>query len=215
MLSLTLKNLHILVVDDDENQRRLMHDLLTPLGFTFLSAYNAQNGLEILDKNPIDLILLDVRMPVIDGWQMVKKLREKRHLMPVIMVSANARDAEFNLQAEGYHNDYVAKPVNFDTLLGKVGRLLELTWQYQNIQQANTLTVNHKHAAKPLAKAAEYQALMALAEIGYLSGFKDKFTELKADFHLPADIQSQLAEYLELCNFPAIIQYLNEINHEQ
>lgn len=206
---------NILVVDDDENQRRLMYDLLTPLGFTFFSAYDAQNGFEILEKNPIDLILLDVRMPIVDGWQMVKQLREKRYLMPVIMVSANARDAEFNLQAEGYHNDYVAKPVNFDTLLGKVGRLLELTWQYQNIQQPKSLTVNNKHAAKPLAKAPEYQELMALAEIGYLSGFKDKFIELKEQYYLPVEVDSQLIEYLELCNFPAIIQYLNELNHEE
>ena len=56
---------------------------------------------------------------------------------------------------------------------------------------------------------------MALAEIGYLSGFKDKFCELKEHYYLPAEIDSQLTEHLELCNFPAIIQYLNELNHEE
>jgi CheY-like chemotaxis protein len=205
----------ILVIDDDENQRRLMHDLLNPLGFNFMSTLDAKSGFSILETNPIDLILLDVRMPEIDGWQMIKQLREKKYSMPVIMVSANARDAEFNLQAEGYHNDYIAKPLNLDTLLGKIGRLLELNWQYKNIQQANLLTVNNEHISKPLAKAPEYQALMALAEIGYLSGFKDKFSELKENYYLPAEVDSQLIEYIELCNFPAIILYLNELNHEQ
>ncbi|MBU2872259.1 ATP-binding protein [Colwellia sp. E2M01] len=205
---------NILVVDDDDNQRQLMHDLLSPLGFTLYSAADAEQGFNILEDNDIDLILLDVRMPKMDGWQMVQLLREKLYLMPVIMVSANARDAEFNLQAEGYHNDYIAKPLNFDTLLGKIGGLLELNWQYQNIQQTSDSKVT-SNTRKPLAKSGEYQALMALAEIGYLSGFKDKFTELKEHYYLPAEIDSQLTEYLELCNFPAIIQYLNELNHEE
>ena len=205
---------HILVVDDDENQRRLMHDLLSPLGFTFFSAADASEGFDILEKNHIDLVLLDVQMPVINGWKMVKMLRESMYLMPIIMVSANARDAEFNLQAEGYHNDYIAKPLNFDTLLGKIGTFLELNWQYQNIQPANELSKNVKYGTKPLAKAPEYQALIAMAEIGYLSGFKEKLLELKEHYYLPAVVDIQLKAYIELCNFPAIIQYLNELKHE-
>lgn len=206
---------HILVVDDDENQRRLMHDLLTPLGFTFFNAADAQQGFTILDENPIDLILLDVQMPIVNGWTMVKLLREKRYLMPVIMVSANARDAEFNLQAEGYHNEYIAKPLNLDALLGKIGHLLELNWEYENINKNNPLPEDPQNKPKPIAKESEYRALMALAEIGYLSGFKEKFTELKENYFLPAEVESQLGEYLEQCNFPAIIQYLNELNNEQ
>jgi signal transduction histidine kinase/CheY-like chemotaxis protein/purine-cytosine permease-like protein len=205
----------ILVVDDDEDQRHLMDYLLAPLGFIVLSAIDAEQGFSLLSHQHVDLILLDVFMPDINGWKMVQRLREQKYLMPVIMVSANARDAEFNLQAEGYHNDYIAKPVNYDALLGKIGRLLELNWQYQNIQQLDVVTVDNNETAKPLATVEEYQALMALAEIGYLSGFKDKFAELSEYFYFPDDVQSQLADYLELCNFPAIIQYLNEINHEQ
>ena len=205
----------ILVVDDDDDQRQLMDYLLSPLGFSVLLAQDAAQGLSKLSQQHVDLILLDVCMPDVNGWQMVRILREKNYLMPVIMVSANARDAEFNLQAEGYHNEYVAKPVNFDTLLGKIGRLLELRWKYQNVQQAELSTLDHNHVSKPVIKAEEYQELMALAEIGYLSGFKDKLSELNEQFYLPDDVQIQLADYIELCNFPAIIQYLNEINHEQ
>ena len=204
----------ILVVDDDDDQRQLMDALLVPLGFTLLRAHNATEGFSLLSQHHVDLILLDVCMPDINGWQMVRILREQKYLMPVIMVSANARDAEFSLQAEGYHNEYVAKPVNFDTLLGKIGRLLELNWQYQNIKQTDLATLDKNNSSKPIAKPTEYQALMALAEIGYLSGFKEKFSELNEHYYLPNDVQSQLTEYIKLCNFPAIIQYLNEINHE-
>jgi CheY-like chemotaxis protein len=182
----------ILVIDDDDDQRNLMDYLLTPIGFKVLSAQNAKQGFTLLLKQHVDLILLDVFMPDVNGWQLVQRLREQKYLMPVIMVSANARDAESNLQAEGYHNDYIAKPVNLDTLLGKVGRLLELSWQYQNIQKTDVVALDSNHLSKTPAKATEYQALMALAEIGYLSGFKDKLSELKEEYQLPADVQSQL-----------------------
>ena len=204
----------ILVVDDDDDQLELMDYLLAPLGFTVLRALSSTDGFNLLSHHHIDLILLDVYMPDINGWQMVQRLREQKYLMPVIMVSANARDAEFNLQAEGYHNDYVAKPVYFDTLLGKIGGLLELKWQYQNIQQTDLFIPVNNNLLKPPAKGSEYQALMALAEIGYLSGFKEKLFEINEHYNVPDDVKSQLTDYLELCNFPAIIQYLNEINHE-
>lgn len=213
---------NLLVIDDDDNQRRLMHDLLEPLGFNFYNAPDAEKGFKILADTKIDLVLLDVQMPIINGWEMVKQLREQRYLMPVVMVSANARDAEFNLQAEGYHNDYLAKPLDFDTLLDTVGRLLELTWQYEHIQaeqltsSLEPVSIEDKQViAKPNITATEYATLSALAEIGYLSGFKEKLAELNENYHLPAEINSQLCEYLAMCNFPAIIQYLNELNHEE
>lgn len=204
----------ILVIDDDNDQRRLMGCLLVPLGFTVLSAQDAKQGFMLLTQHNVDLVLLDVRMPDVDGWEMVQGIRQQKHLMPVIMVSANARDAEFNLQAEGYHNDYVAKPVNFDTLLGKIGHLLELSWQYQNIQPIDVVVLDNNNSAKPLVTLIEYQTLMSLAEIGYLSGFKDKLSAINKEYQLPTDVQSQLSEYLEFCNFPAIILYLDEISHE-
>ena len=56
---------------------------------------------------------------------------------------------------------------------------------------------------------------MALAEIGYLSGFNDKFAEIAEQAYFPPDVQSQIKEYIEQCNFPQIIQYLRELNNEK
>ncbi|MBB1274133.1 ATP-binding protein [Psychromonas sp. SR45-3] len=201
----------VLVVDDNKNQRELMFNLLEPIGFEVLLAEHAQQGFELLQENDIDLILMDVQMPDINGWQMVKNLREQHYQMPVLMVSANARDAEYNLQAEGYHNGYIAKPLNLDALLGKIAQLLNLQWQYKNTDNlAPSKTINPN---KPAVTSEQYQALIALAEIGYLSGFKDKFAEIEAQYHYPEDSASQILEYVEVCNFPKIIEYLNELNH--
>ncbi|HEY5715654.1 MAG TPA: ATP-binding protein [Psychromonas sp.] len=206
----------ILVVDDDLKQRRLMSDLLAPLGFEVVLAENARQGFAQLQSNKVDLLLLDVRMPETDGWQMVKQLREKNYLMPVLMVSANARDAEFNLQAEGYHNGYIAKPVNLDSLLRKIAQLLNLQWLYKNSAgdgQAGVLPANNRDK-KRVAKD-QYQELIALAEIGYLSGFKDKFSDIESEYQYPDDVATQISAYVAVCNFPKIIEYLSELIDEK
>ncbi|MEH6452000.1 MAG: ATP-binding protein [Psychromonas sp.] len=204
----------VLVVDDDMNQRQLMFDLLQPLGFIVLLADGAEEGFQHLQGDPIDLLLLDVRMPKVDGWKMVKQLREKHYSMPVLMVSANARDAEFNLQAEGFHNGYIAKPVNLDALLGKIAQLLNLQWLYKNIgNKQQTLCVAEPH--KNMVSTDQYLELIALAEIGYLTGFKEKFSEIANEYQYPADVAAQISSYVEVCNFPKIIQYLSELSHEK
>jgi len=202
----------ILVVDDDINQRALMSALLEPIGFEVLLAENAQQGYILLEERDIDLLLLDVRMPQVNGWEMVKRLRESHYTMPVLMVSANARDAEYNLQAEGYHSGYIAKPVNLDALLGKIAQLLDLHWCYKESEQKQAPAICRKD--KPAVPRDQYQALIALAEIGYLSGFKEKFAEIEAQYCYPPESASQIKEYVEVCNFPKIIDYLSELNHE-
>lgn len=202
----------VLVVDDDHHQRELMFNLLAPIGFEVLRAESAQQGLVLLKEKSVDILLMDVQMPEMNGWQMVKKMRELHYMMPVLMVSANARDAEYNLQAEGYHNGYIAKPVNLDDLLGKIAQFLNLKWQYNNNDTLiSTVTAISQ---KPAATSEQYNELISLAEIGYLSGFKDKFSEIELTANYPEDSASQIMEYVEVCNFPKIIEYLNELSHE-
>ncbi|WP_438863021.1 ATP-binding protein [Neptunicella sp.] len=203
----------ILVVDDDFHQRKLIKDLLQPLGFNVFQTAEADASFNLLAEQRIDLLILDVRMPNTDGWQMVKLLREQSYAMPVLMLSANARDAESNLASEGYHNGYIAKPVNLDALLGKIGELLAIQWQYPS---TSSKTPSHsKSAVKKVPITSEqYQSLIALAEIGYLSGFKDKLHDISQQFEFPVGVETQIFEYVELCHFPQIIQYLTELSDE-
>jgi len=220
-ISYTGKSKTILVVDDDPNQHRLMQDLLQPLGFIILLAPNAVSGFEILKSNRVDIILLDVRMPEINGWEMAEKLRQQNFLMPILMVSANARDIESNMHNNELHNGYIAKPINLDALLGKIAQLLQIEWQYKSIQKSpkkipqdnveNTVAIY----TPSKVTSEHYQTLIAIAEIGYLSGFKDQMKKIDDEFYLPDNVKSQLNEYIALCNFPKIIQYLNELINQQ
>ncbi len=203
----------ILVVDDDFNQRKLMQDLLSPLGFAVCLAEDAKKGFDFLRKEKIDLILLDVRMPEIDGWQMSAQIREQSFTMPILMVSANARDADANLAADQYHNGYIAKPVNLNALLSSIGELMDIQWQYQqkdtHYDAENTVSVS-QIAKKPVTNE-QYKILISLAEIGYLSGFKNKLMELEDQYAFPNEVSSELHAYISLCNFPKIITYLGEL----
>ena len=205
----------ILVVDDDVNQHRLMDDFLTPLGFNIMLAQDAAQGFHLIDSLDIDLIMLDVRMPNMNGWEMVKILRENKVSTPVLMVSANTRDTEFQLAAKGHHSGYVAKPVNLNALLFQIGLLLNIEWLYQLKKNTENIPIDLNESQKPEVSHEQYQALMALAEIGYLSGFKEKFMEISYSSHFPPNVYSQINEYIELCNFPQIIRYLKELNNEQ
>ena len=145
---------------------------------------------------------------------MVKMLREQEYTIPVLMVSANARDNEYNLAAKGYHDGYMAKPINLDALLGKIGQFLNIQWQYTD-EPDNVIGLIDTDNSKPSVNLDQYLELTALAEIGYLSGFNDKLAEIEVTHSFPADVKSQISEYIELCNFPKIIQYLRELNHEK
>lgn len=204
----------ILVVDDDPHQRQLLADLLKPLGFEVLLAEHAAKGLQMLTECQVSLIIMDVRMPNMDGWQMVKEVRERGYTMPVLMVSANARDTESHMADENFHNGYMAKPINLTALLGKIGELINIQWQYALPEKIHAVEAEQSNNAKNPVTNHQYKILISLAEIGYLSGFKNKFTELQSLYEFPVEVTSQINEYVALCNFPKIIGYLEELCHE-
>ncbi|MDP5031281.1 ATP-binding protein [Paraglaciecola sp.] len=204
----------ILIVDDEINQRLLMADLLSPLGFDVYLAQDAKSGFIEMTEQKIDLLILDVRMPEVDGWEMVKKVREQGYAMPVLMVSANARDADYSMAADGYHNAYIAKPINIDTMTNTIGRLLNIDWNYF-VQPSQSQETSSKPTliTKPSASKKQYRELIALAEIGYLSGFKDKLAQFEQSFAFPPEVAQQIKDAVESCNFPKIIEYLEVLCH--
>jgi signal transduction histidine kinase/CheY-like chemotaxis protein len=204
----------VLVVDDEPHQRRLIADLLRPLGFDVLLAQHAARGFEMLTEHQVALIIMDVRMPNMDGWKMVKEVRERGYVMPVLMVSANARDVERHMADELYHNGYMAKPVNFTALLGTIGELMNIQWQYAPMEDEYAVDTASSEIKENPVSNDQYKTLIALAEIGYLSGFKNKFSKLRVQYQFPSEVISQIDEYVELCNFPQIIGYLEELCDE-
>ena len=132
----------LLVVDDKWENRSLLVDLLTPLGFEVLEARNGQEGLNQALQHKPDVILLDMVMPGMDGFEAVKKLRELPNLdrVVVIAMSASAFDNDQEKCLAAGCDGFISKPVQVEKLLGQLRHHLGLEWVYEETD-IDTLTV--------------------------------------------------------------------------
>ena len=106
-----MAEINILIVDDEQEIADLVEIYLVSDGYRVFKANNAQEGLDILDKNDIQLVLLDIMMPGMSGLEMCKKIRETNN-SPIIMISAKSTDLDKILGLGTGADDYVAKPFN-------------------------------------------------------------------------------------------------------
>lgn len=114
----------ILVVDDEKNTRKLMKAVLESDGYTVVLAENGKSALEIMDKEHIDLVVLDIMMPEMDGYEFTEELRQVNNNLPILMVSAkqmpNDRKKGFIVGCD----DYMTKPVDEEEMLLRIKALL-------------------------------------------------------------------------------------------
>ena len=115
---------HILVVDDDKNIRILMKEILEEENYTVSTAADGNAALEVMDKEHIDLVILDIMMPNMDGYEFTKVLRECQNDLPILLVSAKQLPAD---RKKGYRlgiDDYMSKPVDEEEMLLRIKNLL-------------------------------------------------------------------------------------------
>jgi len=114
----------ILVAEDDKNTARLMKAVLRHAGYEVLLAGNGQEALELTDKNHVDLIVADVMMPVMDGYELVRCLREGGSQIPILMVTAKHLPED---KRKGFlvgTDDYMVKPVDEEEMILRISALL-------------------------------------------------------------------------------------------
>ena len=115
---------HILVVDDDKNTRMYFEAVLKNNGYTVTVAKNGEDALDAMDKEHIDLVVLDIMMPRMDGYEFTKTLRECDNNLPILMVSAKQLPVDKNKGFAVGTDDYMTKPVNQDEFLYRIKALL-------------------------------------------------------------------------------------------
>ena len=114
----------ILIVEDDKELSQLFQKVLEKNGYQVKSASDGALALEILDKEYIDLIISDIMMPVMDGYELVSELRSAGYQIPVLMITAKG---SFDDMRQGFlsgSDDYMVKPVNVNEMVLRVGALL-------------------------------------------------------------------------------------------
>lgn len=114
----------ILVVEDNKNLRKLMTTYLKNNSYEVLEAEDGEMALDVIDTQHIDLIITDIMMPRLDGYELTKELREANYTMPILAVTAKE---SIDDKREGFLSgvdDYMVKPVDMDEMVLRVGVLL-------------------------------------------------------------------------------------------
>ncbi len=114
----------ILVVEDDKNTRRLMQAILTANGYHIHLASNGIEALSLMDSHHIDLMILDIMMPEMDGYELTKVLRDSNYNLPILMISAKVMPED---KRKGFivgTDDYMTKPVDEEEMLLRIQALL-------------------------------------------------------------------------------------------
>ena len=115
----------ILIAEDNDSNYILMTYILKRY-YQFLRAKNGQEAVEAADKGGIDLILMDIKMPVMDGLEATAKIKEKHPELPIIALTANAFDSDRQLAMEAGCDDFLSKPVSSENCLkaieAKIGK---------------------------------------------------------------------------------------------
>lgn len=147
----------ILLIDDDEQLRKVLGELLTRQGFDVMSASHGAQGLELAAQRPPDLILCDLSMPVLDGHGVVAALRQQENLanIPFIFLTANSDHQQIRHSMNLGADDYLTKPVPLRELMDAIGARLKRREVEQERERHRIEEAVHQGAGAASAKLAE------------------------------------------------------------
>jgi len=197
----------ILVVDNERVDRELLVNILAPLGFDTQQADTGADCLARVDAFRPDLILMDLAMPVMDGWEASRILRRERGLtLPILIVSANAYDKTLENPAGISSEDFIVKPVNVAELLERIGERLGLAWTMPGAAPAAVPASMPRPAPAPapaltFPPAARLAALREHIALGYVRGITrelDAIAALDPGYAAFADALRALAARFDL-----------------
>ncbi|MCR5783973.1 MAG: response regulator transcription factor [Clostridia bacterium] len=115
---------HILIVDDDKNTRRLLTAVLAAENYSVFAAGNGEEALVLLDRTHVDLIILDIMMPKMDGYALTELLRDQDSEIPILMLTAKQLPADKHRGFLVGTDDYMTKPIDETELLLRIKALL-------------------------------------------------------------------------------------------
>lgn len=172
----------ILVVDDEQRMRKLIKDFLKAKGYSILEAEDGEKALEVFEenKNKITLILLDVMMPKLDGWSVLRQIRQESKV-PIIMLTARGEEQDELFGFELGVDEYISKPFSPKILVARVEAILKRTTKdttevkdYAGIEidkEGRTVKVDGKAIELSLR---EYELLIYLIENENIALSRDK-----------------------------------------
>ncbi|MEY3108504.1 MAG: hypothetical protein RL730_855 [Actinomycetota bacterium] len=122
-----INSYRVLVIDDEENIRNLLSETLRLASFHPATAASGLEGISLIRKQSFDLVLLDINMPIIDGFKVLEKIRELKPNLPVIMLSARSEKTDVISGLREGADDYIAKPFSIEEVITRIEAVLRRT----------------------------------------------------------------------------------------
>ena len=116
--------LKILIAEDDRELRQLFSHVLSRYGYTVVGVSNGQEALDAMDADFYDMIISDIMMPVMDGYELVRQLRDVGNTTPILMITAKDAFDDMRLGFQSGVDDYMVKPINVNEMVLRVQALL-------------------------------------------------------------------------------------------
>ncbi|MEG5160166.1 ATP-binding protein [Microcoleus sp. AT3-A2] len=191
----------ILVVDDRWENRAVLVNLLEPLGFQVSEAENGQAGWEKIRHSQPDLVITDLAMPVMDGFELLKQIRSAKDLphQKIIVSSASVSQAYQQMSLDAGGNDFLAKPVEVSELFNLLATHLELKWKYgmtasndSGVPTPTTALANPEGIIIP--SPVELRTLLELAQQGNLKRLRSHTEHIAHSNPRYADFASQILQ---------------------
>lgn len=203
----------VLVADDRWENRSVIVNLLSPLGFAMQEAENGREALEQIEKLPPNLIITDLAMPVMDGWEMLSQLRQSENFqnIPIIVSSASVYEIDRQQSLAAGGDDFLSKPVQAEELYALLAKHLKLSWIYAEAMTVPTADVAMQ-AESEIVKppASELAKLIEYAKKGQMKGIEqelDKLTKIDAKYQ---PFVNQLNQLVKEFNIQKIRQFLQQ-----
>jgi signal transduction histidine kinase/CheY-like chemotaxis protein/purine-cytosine permease-like protein len=198
----------ILITDDDRVHRRLVCELLEPLGFNVITAPDGVACLALVDEHQPNLVLLDVSMPGLNGWMVARRLRQMPRERPaIIMLSALAMDHERAVDGDRLHDAYLTKPINLRQLLDRIHTLLGIEWIVENDDVPSPVPRPAEGEAPPLSHK-DVETLIRFSEIGHVRGIKATLDEIERNAPHSAALLTELRTIVHSFNFSRLLTVL-------
>lgn len=189
---------NILLVDDNA---KYLKDALPFYGHNVLAASDGIQALKLLEKNNVDIVLLDVMMPNMDGWQTLKAIRSENKYLPVIMLTAVNEDQKMIAGLKSGADDYIVKPFILPNLLARIEAVLRRSVRYEKpkttVQNLEHLTQKEKEVLKLASQGCSNRDIaekLVVKEVTVKTHLNSIFKKLKVTNRTQAVLLAMEAE---------------------
>jgi len=204
----------ILLVEDRAENRDIVCQVLTPLGFELLAAEDGRQGLELAQTEQPDLILSDLRMPVMDGFEMIRQLRDREQFrtLPIIALSASAYERDRAQSKNCGATDFLAKPLDMQQLLETIQTYLHYQWIYQHGDAEPAHPTQQEVTPDMILPDWDcVETLYNFARSGFLFEIQDKLAQLVADDATLTPFCQKLGIWVEEFAIKEIKDFLQQV----